>query len=202
MLTRIVAKNISAQLIAELNVHLNSCFHQNCSSGAPKVQYTWWSCYSQNFGHSCQCQTLVSVVPTAEILGCGQRETCIVPRDTGESTFTVFSTFGRVTVLRSPKEAYHSDCYMTRVKHGGGSEMDWAAITWHSLGPILVLDGCITAKDYQNILEDHVHPMVQTLYPEGGAMYQDDNAPIHTARCVTEWFDEHESEAEHLPWPA
>lgn len=44
--------------------------------------------------------------------------------------------------------------------------------------------------------------MVQALYPEGGALYQDDNAPIHTARLVTEWFDEHESEVEHLPWPA
>jgi len=28
------------------------------------------------------------------------------------------------------------------------------------------------------------------------------NAPIHTARLVTEWFDEHGSEVEHLPWPA
>ena len=45
------------------------------------------------------------------------------------------------------------------------------------------------------------HPMVQALYPEGGAVYQDDNAPIHTA-SLTEWFDEHESEVEHLPWPA
>ncbi len=47
-----------------------------------------------------------------------------------------------------------------------------------------------------------MHPVVQTLYPEGGAVYQDDNAPIHTARLVTERFDEHESEVEHLPWPA
>ena len=60
----------------------------------------------------------------------------------------------------------------------------------------------ITAKDYQTILEDHVHPMVQTVYPEGGAVYQDDNAPIHTARLVSEWFDERENEVEHLPWPA
>ena len=49
---------------------------------------------------------------------------------------------------------------------------------------------------------DHVHPIVQTLNPEGGAMYQDDNGPIHTARLMKDWFDEHESEAEHLPWPA
>ena len=50
--------------------------------------------------------------------------------------------------------------------------MVWAAISLTSLGPLLVLDG-------------HVHPMVQTLYPEDDAVYQDDNAPIHTARLVT-----------------
>ncbi|KAK5600605.1 hypothetical protein CRENBAI_001335 [Crenichthys baileyi] len=44
------------------------------------------------------------------------------------------------TVWRSPKKAYHPGCCMARVKHGGGSVMVWAAISWHSLGPILVLD--------------------------------------------------------------
>lgn len=77
-----------------------------------------------------------------------------------------------------------------------------AAISWHSRGPVLVTDGHVIAKDYRTILEDRVHPMVQTLYPEHGVVYQDDNAPIYTAKLVTEWFDEHESEAEHLPWPA
>jgi len=56
----------------------------------------------------------------------------------------------------------------------------------------------VTAKDYHTLLEDHAHLMVQTLYPEPGAVYQHDNAPIHTARLVTEWFDEHYSEVEHL----
>ena len=89
---------------------------------------------------------------------------------------------------------------MPRVKHGGKSVMVW--VSWHSPGLLLVLDGRVTAKDYQTILVDHVHPMVQTLYPGGGAVYQDDNAPIHTARLVTEWFDGHKSEVEHLPRPA
>lgn len=78
--------------------------------------------------------------------------------------------------------------------------MVWAEISWHFLGPIVVQDGHITAKDYQTILKDHVQPKVQTLYPEGGAIYYDDNAPIHTARRVTECLDENEHE--HLPWPA
>lgn len=29
-------------------------------------------CYSQTFGHSCQCQTLVSVMPAVNVLDCGQ----------------------------------------------------------------------------------------------------------------------------------
>ncbi len=39
----------------------------------------------------------------------------------------------------------------------------WAAIS----------DGHVPGKKYQTILEDHVLPMVQTLYPEGGAMYEE-----------------------------
>jgi len=65
--------------------------------------------------------------------------------------------------------------------------MVWAAISFMTFPT--VLDG-----RYRTILEDHVHPMVQTLYPEGGGEYQCDNAPKHTARLVTEWF----VEVEHL----
>lgn len=33
-------------------------------------------------------------------------------------------------------------------------------------------------KDYQTILEDHAHALFQTWYPEGCAVYQDNNGPI------------------------
>ncbi|GFX06877.1 transposable element Tcb2 transposase [Trichonephila clavipes] len=35
----------------------------------------------------------------------------------------------------------------------------------------------------------------------GRRQYQDDNAPIHTAKIVQEWFAEHEGEVGHLDWP-
>jgi hypothetical protein len=43
--------------------------------------------------------------------------------------------------------------------------------------------------------------MIQTLFPNNNAVFQDDNAPIHTARTVQSWFEEHEGELQHLPWP-
>jgi len=31
-------------------------------------------------------------------------------------------------------------------------------------------------------------------YPDKSGLFQDDNAPIHSARGVTQWFDEHEND--------
>ncbi|GFT42130.1 transposable element Tc1 transposase [Trichonephila clavipes] len=46
-----------------------------------------------------------------------------------------------------------------------------------------------------------VYPFVQTSFPGECPLYQDDNAPIHTAKIVQEWFAEHEGEVGHLDWP-
>jgi hypothetical protein len=52
------------------------------------------------------------------------------------------------------------------------------------------------------MLGNQVHPMIQTLFPNNIAVFQDDYAPIHTAGTVHSWFEEHETELQHLPWPA
>lgn len=82
------------------------------------------------------------------------------------------------------------------------SVMLWAALSWYSIGPVITLTGKVTADVYKGILGEHVHSMVQTLFPSGSAVFQDDTAPVHTATCVKEWFEEHEGEVKHLPWPA
>jgi hypothetical protein len=44
--------------------------------------------------------------------------------------------------------------------------------------------------------------MIQTLFPNNDAGLQDDSAPIHTCGTVQSWFEEHDDELQHLPWPA
>jgi hypothetical protein len=53
-----------------------------------------------------------------------------------------------------------------------------------------------------DILGNQVHPVVQMLYPDNDAVFQDDNLPIHTARSYQSWFEELEVTLQHLPWPA
>jgi hypothetical protein len=79
------------------------------------------------------------------------------------------------------------------VKHWGGSIVVWAAISWHSFGPFIILHGRITAREYMDRLGIQMHPMIQT-FPNKDVVFQDDSAPIHTAGTVPSWFEEHEGE--------
>jgi hypothetical protein len=48
-------------------------------------------------------------------------------------------------------------------------------------------------------LGNQVHPKILTLFSNNVAVFQDDNAHIHTAGTVQSWFEEHESELQNLP---
>jgi hypothetical protein len=73
----------------------------------------------------------------------------------------------------------------------------------YSVGLIVTLHDRITAREYVDRLGNQVHPMIQMLFPNNDAVFQDDDsAPLHTARTVQSWSEEHESELQHLPWPA
>jgi hypothetical protein len=76
--------------------------------------------------------------------------------------------------------------------------MIWAAISRSSVGPIITLNGRITASDYMIILGNQVLPVVQ-MFPNNDAVFQGDDSAIHTARNVHSWFEEHENALQHLP---
>ena len=86
---------------------------------------------------------------------------------------------------RQTRDADIPDNFLPAVVHRVGS--NWTAISWKSLGLIIPKHDRVTANDYDAIFGDQLHPMIQTLFPDGGAIFQDDNAPIHS-----------ESEGKHL----
>ena len=104
-------------------------------------------------------------------------------------------------MCRQPREDYNPDCLPPTVQHGGGSEMIWSAISWNLLGPIIALHGRIKSKDHLHIFRDNVHLMVQVLFRDGDGIFQDDNAPIHTAHVVKNCYEDHESELKLMEWP-
>jgi hypothetical protein len=52
-------------------------------------------------------------------------------------------------------------------------------------------------------LGNQVHPMIRRYFLlNSDALLLYDSGPIHTAGTVQSWFEKHEGELKHLPWPA
>ncbi len=101
----------------------------------------------------------------------------------------------RRTVQVSSVRHVWPECLTPTVMGSSGSVMPWGTFWWHGLGPLVPLQGRVTANQYKVVLSDHLHPMMKHLYPDGSGLFQDDNAPIHRAGGVTEWFDVYENDA-------
>jgi hypothetical protein len=57
----------------------------------------------------------------------------------------------------------------------------------YSVGPIITLRARITAKEFVDRLGNQVKPMMQTLFHNNDAVFQD-NAPIHSAGTAHSWL--------------
>jgi len=77
----------------------------------------------------------------------------------------------------------------------------WAAISWYSACPIIILNCRIAASDYKDILGNQVHPMVQMMFPNKGAVFQGVIYP-YTQPEMFFCFEEHKDALQHLPCPA
>lgn len=67
-------------------------------------------------------------------------------------------------IRRMPSEAYNPECQFPTLKYEGQFVMIWTAISWCSAGPIITLNGRITASDYENILSNQFHLTVQNVF--------------------------------------
>ena len=85
-------------------------------------------------------------------------------------------------------------------QNAGGGIMVWGAISTNGKLPLVIMNRKFNAARYVQILDE------ACLFEEGSRLcgqdfvFQQDNAPIHTARATTEYF--HAMGINVLPWPA
>ena len=92
------------------------------------------------------------------------------------------------------------ECLIPTVKTGDKSVMVWGCFTRFGVGPLVRLEGRLAATDYIQVLEEHLIPFLTSLNDKKRFTFQEDNAPIHTAKKTKGWKDENSIPC--LPWPA
>jgi len=82
---------------------------------------------------------------------------------------------------------------------GGGSVMVWGAFHANGTSELVFLEGNQCADDYVQTLEDHLLPVIRHQIRRG-AIFQQDNASIHTARTTKAFFKR--AKIRVMDWPA
>lgn len=117
-----------------------------------------------------------------------------------ESKFELFGGNGKRWVWRQPHEKYDVDCLIPTVKSGQQGVMVWGCFTKNNLGPLVKLEGRVTGAVYIDVLRNYLLPFLDDLDDQENYLFQEDNAPIHTARIVKSWKEE--NDVNSIPWPA
>ncbi|KAG1932899.1 hypothetical protein F2P79_020886 [Pimephales promelas] len=108
----------------------------------------------------------------------------------------------RKKMMMMKNENMDPSCLVTTVQAGGGGVIVCGMFSWHTLGPLVPIGHRLNATAYLSIVSDHVHPFMATMSPSSDGYFQQDNAPYHKARIISNWFLEHDNEFTVLKWPS
>ena len=66
--------------------------------------------------------------------------------------------------------------------------MMWGCFSGKGLGPLVKVDDKMNRFDHIQILEKYLLPLIKEEFNCRGYWFQDDNAPVHTAKDVKKWI--------------
>lgn len=76
----------------------------------------------------------------------------------------------------------------------------WGWMSSAGPGELVRISPHFTSAEYVSILEDVMLPTARAIYPDNNIVFIQDNSPVHTARIVREWFEEH-PDIQTVRWP-
>ncbi len=87
-----------------------------------------------------------------------------------ESQFLLRHSDGRVTIWRKEHESMDPSCLVSMFQAGvSGVMVWWGIVSWHTLGPLVLIEHRLNTTAYLSIVADHVHPFMTTVYPSSDA---------------------------------
>jgi transposase len=116
---------------------------------------------------------------------------------TDEKTFFIGNQHHQY-VRRHLGERYRDDCILERANRSVAKVNIWAGFSLHGSTELVLLPGRMNSLQYIDVLRNNLIPRIPQLLPTGGFVMQD-NAPIHTARTVTEFLNN--NNVPMLQWP-
>lgn len=124
-----------------------------------------------------------------------------------ESKISIFGTPGVHYIRRRTKEELNPDCLVPTMKHPVHI-MIWGCMSSKGVGRLHICQGIVNGMVYRDeILGPKMLPSARSLFreqddtPDAVPMFvfQQDNAPCHTARIVQKWFTDNGIST--LDWP-
>ncbi len=142
--------------------------------------------------HTDVSRNLATVVVRGVLPGL-RRRTGLLPSGLKSSFQTKFCiSFGNQgpRVWRKGGEVHNPNCLKFSVKFPQ-SVMIWGAKSSAGVGPLCFLKTNITAPVYQCILEHFMLPSADQLFKDADFIFQQDLAPVHTAKSTKSWLNDH-----------
>ena len=116
-----------------------------------------------------------------------------------ESSFELFGSSQQLYVHRKPGEKFLRQCLAPTVKFGGGKVMVWGSMAQSGVGSLRIMEGSVTSASYVRLLSTCLQRDGESLVGDN-FIFQQDNAPAHTAKATKNWFERKKIDV--LQWPA
>jgi hypothetical protein len=99
-----------------------------------------------------------------------------------------------------PTQGLNPKLVVPTVQGGGVAIMVWGCISTHGFHDLVLLDGTVDARGYATVLQNYLLPVMQQYFGDHPCFFQQDNAAVHTAHAVADFFHRHNIQV--LDWPA